>query len=128
MAWPASSTAARSPRRAPGLVDLIAIFAGHRGGIRAPPIAGLLSRSLRPDPPVPGGSYVTVSGPAAGLAPALLVAMTSSAGNLATGYPLLLGVICLTGAVQVVLSKMKAARFCTFFLPSWSKACSPRSA
>src|SRR4051795_1376264 len=83
----------------------------------APPICGLISAIIAGLVlPFLGGSYVTVSGPAAGLAPALLVAMTVlGRGNLATGYPLLLGVICLTGAVQVVLSKMKAARFCTFF-------------
>ncbi|AGA27819.1 SulP family inorganic anion transporter [Singulisphaera acidiphila] len=83
----------------------------------APPIAGLLSAIIAGlILPFLGGSYVTVSGPAAGLAPALLVAMTVlGRGNLAVGYPLLLGAICLTGAVQVVLSKMKAARFCTFF-------------
>src|SRR6476646_1980200 len=64
----------------------------------APPIAGLLSAIIAGLVlPFLGGSYVTVSGPAAGLAPALLVTMTVlGRGNLKTGYPLLLGVICLT--------------------------------
>src|SRR5256885_11457857 len=45
-----------------------------------------------------GGSYVTVSGPAAGLAPILLASMTVlGRGNLETGYPLLLVAICIAG-------------------------------
>lgn len=83
----------------------------------APPIAGLISAIIAGLVlPFLGGSYVTISGPAAGLAPALLVAMVAlGRGDLATGYPLLLGVICLTGCVQLVLSRLKAARFSAFF-------------
>ena len=48
---------------------------------------------------------MTISGPAAGLAPALLAGMlTLGNGDLAAGYPLLLVAICLTGLVQIVLA------------------------
>src|SRR6185312_13932012 len=62
----------------------------------APPIAGLISAIIAGlIYPFLGGSYVTVSGPAAGLAPVLLVGMTALGhGDLEVGYPLLLGVIC----------------------------------
>jgi carbonic anhydrase len=87
----------------------------------APPIAGIMSAILAGLVlPFLGGSYVTISGPAAGLAPVLLASMAilgggNSDAQLAVGYPLLLGVICLTGLVQIVLSKFKAARFSAFF-------------
>jgi carbonic anhydrase len=83
----------------------------------APPICGLISAIIAGlILPFLGGSYVTVSGPAAGLAPALLAAMTLlGRGDLAIGYPLLLVAICLTGLVQVVLARFKAARFSALF-------------
>src|SRR6516225_10605970 len=69
----------------------------------APPICGLISAIIAGFVlPFLGGSYVTVSGPAAGLAPVLLASMALlGRGNLAVGYPLLLAAICLTGLVQV---------------------------
>src|SRR3954449_5143561 len=70
----------------------------------APPICGLISAIIAGLVlPFLGGSYVTISGPAAGLAPALLAGMLLLGKNdLAVGYPLLLVAICLTGLVQVV--------------------------
>lgn len=66
--------------------------------------------------PFLGGSYVTVSGPAAGLAPVLLASMLLLGhGDLKVGYPLLLVAICLTGVVQVVLAHFKLARFAAIF-------------
>ena len=83
----------------------------------APPICGLISAIIAGLVlPFLGGSYVTVSGPAAGLAPALLAAMILlGRGDLAIGYPLLLVAICLTGLVQVILARFKAARFSSLF-------------
>src|SRR5208337_3654538 len=83
----------------------------------APPICGLISAIIAGlILPFLGGSYVTISGPAAGLAPALLAGMLLlGKGNLATGYPLLLVAICLTGLVQLVLAFFKAARFSAIF-------------
>ena len=79
----------------------------------APPVCGLISAIIAGLVlPFLGGSYVTISGPAAGLAPALFAAMLLlGRGDRAVGYPLLLGAICLTGLVQVVLAKFKLARF-----------------
>lgn len=83
----------------------------------APPICGLISAIIAGLVlPFLGGSYVTISGPAAGLAPALLAGMLLlGKGDLATGYPLLLVAICLTGLVQLVLAFFKAARFSAIF-------------
>jgi len=83
----------------------------------APPIAGLISAIIAGLIfPFLGGAFVTISGPAAGLAPILLAAMMAlGGGDLAKGYPLLLGVICIAGCVQIVLSLFKAARFCAIF-------------
>ena len=79
-------------------------------GVISAIIAGLIFPFL-------GGAYVTISGPAAGLAPALLAGMiTLGGGNLAAGYPILLVAICLTGLVQILLSLFKAGRF-ALFLP-----------
>src|ERR1700694_3918180 len=71
----------------------------------APPICGLISAIIAGLVlPFLGGSYVTVSGPAAGLAPVLLASMLLlGRGDRAVGYPLLLVAICLTGLVQVIL-------------------------
>lgn len=83
----------------------------------APPICGLISAIIAGLVlPFLGGSFVTVSGPAAGLAPALLAAMTLlGRGDLKVGYPLLLVAICLTGLAQVVLARLKAAKFSAMF-------------
>src|SRR5262249_53924072 len=83
----------------------------------APPIAGLTSAIIAGLIfPFLGGAYVTISGPAAGLAPALFAGMLAlGQGNLAAGYPLLLAVICMVGAVQIVLSLMGAARLSAAF-------------
>ena len=84
----------------------------------APPITGIISAIIAGLIfPFLGGAYVTISGPAAGLAPALLAGMlTLGSGDLAAGYPLLLVAICLTGLVQIVLSMVNAGRF-AIFLP-----------
>ena len=83
----------------------------------APPICGLISAIIAGLVlPFLGGSYVTISGPAAGLAPALLAAMVLlGRGDLTVGYPLLLVAICLTGLTQVVLARFRAARFSSLF-------------
>ena len=63
----------------------------------APPIAGLMSAIIAGLIfPFLGGAYMTISGPAAGLAPALLAAMIALGhGHLELGYPRLLAVICM---------------------------------
>ncbi len=83
----------------------------------AAPITGLISAIIAGLVfPLLGGAYITISGPAAGLAPALLAGMlTLGQGNLEAGYPLVLVAICLTGAVQVLLSIYKAGRFAMYF-------------
>jgi hypothetical protein len=63
-----------------------------------------------------GGSYVTISGPAAGLAPALFAGMLALGhGNLERGYPVLLVALCITGVVKIVLARLKMARFSALF-------------
>src|SRR3974377_399233 len=83
----------------------------------APPICGLISAIIAGLVlPFLGGSYVTISGPAAGRAPALLPGVPLlGKGDLAAGYPLLLVAICLTGLVQLVLAFFKATRFSAIF-------------
>jgi carbonic anhydrase len=83
----------------------------------APPITGLTSAIIAGlIMPFLGGSFVTISGPAAGLAPVLYSAMLAlGAGNLQAGYPLLLPVIMLAGVIQLGLSKVKAARYSAVF-------------
>jgi MFS superfamily sulfate permease-like transporter len=93
----------------------------------APPICGIVSAIIAGFVlPFLGGSYVTISGPAAGLAPSIstgIVAMGTaylgkSAGHeevLAAGYPLILVSIFFAGAFQVVLAKLKVARLCAIF-------------
>lgn len=84
----------------------------------APPITGVISAIIAGLVfPFLGGAYVTISGPAAGLAPALLSGMLLLGdGDLAAGYPLLLVAICLTGVLQILLSLANAGRF-AIFLP-----------
>lgn len=83
----------------------------------APPVCGLISAIIAGLVlPFLGGSYVTVSGPAAGLAPALFAGMLLLGhGDLSIGYPLLLVAISLTGAVQIVLARLQLARFSAIF-------------
>ena len=85
----------------------------------APPVTGVISAIIAGLIfPFLGGAYVTISGPAAGLAPALLAGMlTLGDGNLAAGYPLLLVAICLTGLIQLLLSLGKAGKWVAMFLP-----------
>ena len=83
----------------------------------APPVCGLISAIIAGFVfPFLGGAYITISGPAAGLAPALL-AGTLALGNrdLAVGYPILLVAISIVGVVQVILSVFNAGRFALFF-------------
>lgn len=86
----------------------------------APPIAGLVSAIIAGIIyPFLGGSFVTISGPAAGLAPVLLVSMAAlGRGNLEKGYPLLLGVICMAGCLQIILSRLRVGRFSAWFSPT----------
>jgi len=86
----------------------------------APPVAGLISAIIAGlIYPFLGGSFVTISGPAAGLAPVLFVSMTAlGRGDREVGYPLLLGVICMAGCVQIVLSRLRVARFSAWFSPT----------
>lgn len=85
----------------------------------APPVTGVISAIIAGLIfPFLGGAYVTISGPAAGLAPALLAGMLMLGdGDLAAGYPLLLVAICLTGIVQIVLSLFRAGKLVSMFLP-----------
>lgn len=86
----------------------------------APPIAGLISAIIAGMVyPLLGGAYLTISGPAAGLAPVLFVAMTAlGKGDREVGYPLVLGVIFLSGCLQIVLNRMKVGRFSAWFSPT----------
>jgi len=84
----------------------------------APAVTGLISAIIAGLIfPFLGGAYVTISGPAAGLAPALLAGMLMlGGGDLAAGYPLLLVAICITGLIQIVLAYFKTGRY-AIFLP-----------
>lgn len=83
----------------------------------APPVCGIVSAIIAGLLlPFLGGSYVTISGPAAGLAPALFAGMMALGhGNKETGYPLLLVAILLAGFLQIVLARMKVARLSAIF-------------
>ncbi len=83
----------------------------------APPIAGLIAAIVAGIlMTVLGGSFTTISGPAAGLAPALLAGiMLLGNNNRAVGYPLLLVAICLTGPILVLLARLKLARYAAIF-------------
>lgn len=93
----------------------------------APPICGIVSAIIAGFVlPFLGGSYVTISGPAAGLAPALFAGMimlgevrlgddASESELLAVGYPLVLVAIALAGVVQVILARLKVARLSAIF-------------
>lgn len=83
----------------------------------AEPICGLTSAIVAGFVlPFLGGSFVTISGPVAGLAPILYQGMlTLGHGDLKTGYPLLLAVIFVAGIIQIVLSAFKLAKFSAIF-------------
>ena len=83
----------------------------------APPVCGLISAIIAGFIfPFLGGAYITISGPAAGLAPALLAGMiVLGNGDLAVGYPLLLVAISIVGVIQVILSVFNAGRFALYF-------------
>jgi carbonic anhydrase len=83
----------------------------------APPVCGLISAIIAGFVfPFLGGAYITISGPAAGLAPALMAGMIALGnGDLAVGYPLVLVAISIVGVVQVIASIFNAGRFALFF-------------
>ncbi len=85
----------------------------------APPVTGLVSAIIAGLIfPFLGGAYVTISGPAAGLAPALLAGMlVLGGGDLAEGYPLILVAIFLTGVIMIILAQLKAGKLVAMFLP-----------
>ncbi|MEW6414168.1 MAG: solute carrier family 23 protein [Pseudomonadota bacterium] len=85
----------------------------------APPVTGLVSSIIAGLVfPFLGGAHVTISGPAAGLAPALLAGMLLLGdGDLAAGYPLILVAIFLTGVVMILLSWLRAGKLVAMFLP-----------
>lgn len=82
-----------------------------------PPIVGLISAIVVGFIfPFIGGAYMTIAGPAAGLAPAIMAVMISLGGagdaeHLGEGYPFLLVVIFVVGCLQIILSLLKLARF-----------------
>jgi MFS superfamily sulfate permease-like transporter len=83
----------------------------------APPVCGLISAIIAGFVfPFLGGAYITISGPAAGLAPAILAGiLLLGNGDLAVGYPLVLVAISIVGVVQVILSVFNAGRFALYF-------------
>ncbi|CAJ1499925.1 SulP family inorganic anion transporter [[Mycobacterium] holstebronense] len=93
----------------------------------APPICGIVSAIIAGFVlPFLGGSYVTISGPAAGLAPVLFAGMitlgqlrlgegASQSELLAVGYPLVLVAIALAGVLQFILARLKVARLSAIF-------------
>lgn len=82
-----------------------------------PPIYGLTSAIIAGLIfPFIGGSYMTIAGPAAGLAPAIMAVMISLGGagdanSVGAGYPFLLVVIFLVGCCQLVISLLGLARY-----------------
>lgn len=83
----------------------------------APAITGLISSIIAGLIfPFLGGAYMTISGPAAGLAPVIFASIVAMGhGHMDVGYKLILAVICVAGLLQVILSYLKAARFSTIF-------------
>ncbi len=84
----------------------------------APPICGIWSEIIAGLIfPLLGGAYVTISGPAAGLAPVLYSSIaTLGNGNMETGYKLILPVIMFAGMVQLVLTYFKLGKF-SYLIP-----------
>jgi len=83
----------------------------------APPVAAVMSAIIAGFAfPLLGGTYVTIGGPAVGLAPASLAGMfVLGQGNVDTGYPLFLVAVCLSGAIQVLLSRYDIGRLAMYF-------------
>ncbi len=83
----------------------------------APPICGLTSEIIAGFIfPFLGGAYVTISGPAAGLAPVLYSSIAAlGKGDMATGYRLVTAVIMFAGLTQILLTYLKAAKFSYLF-------------
>lgn len=87
----------------------------------APPIYGIISSIIAGLVfPFLGGSYVTISGPAAGLAPALLATMAALGGagdadHVGAGYAFLLVVVFVVGVVQLGMARLHLARFAAVF-------------
>ncbi len=83
----------------------------------APPVCGIVSAIIAGFLlPFLGGSYVTISGPAAGLAPVLYGGMLAlGGGSLALGYPRVLAAICIAGVLQFILARLKVARLSAIF-------------
>lgn len=83
----------------------------------APPIVGLISAIIAGLIfPFIGGAYLTIAGPAAGLAPAILAVMASLGGagdaeTIGQGYHFLLCVIFMVGVLQIVLVLLRLAKF-----------------
>ncbi len=82
-----------------------------------PPIYGLTSAIIAGLIfPFIGGAFMTISGPAAGLAPAVMAVMVALGGagdaqHTGAGYPYLLVVIFLVGCCQLVISLLGLARY-----------------
>jgi carbonic anhydrase len=97
----------------------------------APPVCGVISAIVAGFLlPFLGGSFVTISGPAAGLAPVLFSGMimlaTAEIGKAAAaektthelleiGYPMVLVAIAVAGVLQVILARLKVARLSAIF-------------
>lgn len=81
-------------------------------GIISGVVAGMLASLL-------SGSYVTINGPAAGMIVIVLGAVTElGAGDPMRGYQLALAVGVVAGAIQIVLSFLKAGKLTGFFASS----------
>lgn len=82
-----------------------------------PPVYGLMSAIIAGLLfPFIGGAYLTISGPAAGLAPALMACMIALGGagdaqTVGAGYPFLLVVIFMVGCCQLIISLLGLARY-----------------
>jgi carbonic anhydrase len=82
-----------------------------------PPIHGLISAIIAGLLfPFIGGAYMTIAGPAAGLAPAIMAVMISLGGagdadHLGQGYHFLLVVIFFVGVTQAIISLLGLARY-----------------
>ncbi len=83
----------------------------------APPICGIVSAIIAGFVlPFLGGSYVTISGPAAGLATAISAGIFALGhGDKAKGYPVVLVAILVAGVLQMILARLKVARLSAIF-------------
>lgn len=84
----------------------------------APPICGLTSEIIAGLIfPFLGGSYVCIAGPAAGLAPVLYSSIVAlGQGNMEHGYRMVLGVIMFAGIIQLILTRLQAAKY-SYLIP-----------